>query len=338
MTMRPSKLSHRAPSADAEHRVVMFSGIRFELTGARALLAGFGEVPFARVFEGGHGTPAAQVSSEGEGVTLAHARVRLSEALGAELAARAGTLGSRALSWEWSGTMGSAVTTRAHAWWRSESRGAGDRPRIDVEAKLAAGRWGAESLLTALAAALIHRAGGAVLHAASVGLSSRGVVAFVGPSGAGKSTACRQVSGAPLFSVDRLAVAPEPQSAGARWLGWALPGGTGISEMSEAGASGLPLAAVLRVHKAQASRLAEPSRTLAVSSLRASAFHAGHGTSAELELLTRLERLAAEVPFANLYNCLGTSLEAMLRRWLAERQLRSGVAPELTPRSHAIGA
>jgi hypothetical protein len=171
-------------------------------------------------------------------------------------------------------------------------------------------------LLSAVAPALLHALGGTVLHAASVELGGC-AIAFVGPSGAGKSTACRHVTNARWFTLDRLAVAPGPSG----WVACPLPGGKGWEEAGErSGHSLLPLAAVLRVmHSESGPRigLCPPHRGVAI--LRQAAFHGDRSPAAELELLGALEALAARVPVGSLGFALGDELSAGIERFIQGR-------------------
>jgi hypothetical protein len=178
-------------------------------------------------------------------------------------------------------------------------------------------------LLGGLAVMLSHRLGGGVLHAASVELDGT-VVAFVGPSGAGKSTACRHVEGAPLVSVDRLAilplgaVLPAVLPSAPTWFSHPLPGGTRpVPDMPSVPPRWRPLGAVLRVRQsANETAIVAPSAALAVTLLRESTFQSGLGPSAEHELLEALDGLVQHVPVARLELCLGARLKPLLRRWL----------------------
>jgi energy-coupling factor transporter ATP-binding protein EcfA2 len=167
---------------------------------------------------------------------------------------------------------------------------------------------------------LLHREGGAILHAASVELDGA-IVAFVGPSGAGKSTACRHVAGATLFSVDRLAVRPAPGLPEPMWVAHPLPGGTrSPADLASSAEGWRPLAGALRVHQAaEGAHIRSVGTAAAVALLRQSAFQIGAEPAAETELLASLERLATHVPVARLELALGASLTGELRRWLVDQ-------------------
>jgi hypothetical protein len=302
---------------------VTFAGLDFELEGSARLLEHARAVPLISIRQ-----PLRQgLVRASNGVARVY--VRLEEANDADLRGIGECMGARGIRWEWGEARGRALTQRAYVEWQVV------RSRFHAEAKITSSARAAESLLTALAAAVLHRAGGAVLHAASIELPY-GVVAFIGPSGAGKSTACAHVTGGRLFSVDRLAVVPaQPSNCGAhRWEAAALPGGTGtLPDVRLEGGSGKPLALVARVHHASTeTSLAECSHAEAVAALRACAFHAGSGARSELELLGHLDRLAEQVPFANIHLRLGVALEPMLRDWLSRRPACSSAgadAPEM---------
>jgi hypothetical protein len=79
----------------------------------------------------------------------------------------------------------------------------------------------------------------------------------------------------------------------------------------------LPLLGVLRVFQAErATSIESSSPASSVALLRESAFQAGSGPGAEVELLATLERLARAMPIGRLYQSLGASSEPVLRRWL----------------------
>jgi hypothetical protein len=334
--------------------IAPFAGLRFELDGAAALCARF--VRAARALPGGGGwegtvAPKFAVGCHVEALAAGAAEPlspraaeplcpgaaeplspREAEPLSPPRAAEplcrgaAEPLSPRAaeplrspragIAWTWCGGEGSVSTRYGHA-------------RVTLEAGRFAARiavrdepLAAHFLLSGLAALVLHRLGGGILHAASVELDS-GVVAFVGPSGAGKSTACLHAGDCPLFSVDTLAVVPGPIGpAGAGvWFAHPLPGGTRpLPDMAASSHRWLPLRGVLRVHRStDESSASAVSPASAVALLRESAFQIGDGRDAELELLAGLERLARAVPIGRLYLRLGASLKPILGRWLVDQ-------------------
>jgi hypothetical protein len=240
------------------------------------------------------------------------------------------------LGWDWTAQGGELVTRFAGAQIRQAPGGleapavertvaeanAVDTRAFEGTAWLGDDARAPHHLLGGLAVLLSHRLGGGVFHAASIELDGA-VVAFIGPSGAGKSTACRHVEGAPLVSVDRLALLPMPVSPlprrGPGWFSHPLPGGTRpVPDMPGALPGWRPLAAILRVQKGVTGTAitAPASPASAVTMLRESTFQSGLRPSSEHELLGALERLVQHVPIARLELQLGASLKPLLRRWL----------------------
>jgi hypothetical protein len=225
------------------------------------------------------------------------------------------------IGWRWTESGGQVLTRFGHA--RIEHA----RGRFSARLAVAAHPRSAHFLLSGVSAAVLHRLGGGILHAASVELESA-ALAFIGPSGAGKSTACQQVEGCPLFSADTLAVVPAPLAAAPGqpplWFAHPLPGGTRpVPDMPAAASRWLPLRGILRVERtSEEVRVATPSLAAAVALARESAFQMGVGVGAEEELLSRLENLARSVPVGRLHLRLGTSIKPLLSRWLL------GQAPE----------
>lgn len=316
-SLMPSRLSSESllHETDSGALRVVFGGINFELEAPSALLAQIVRVPTLKVVDQKR---AAAPRSRFAGLHTVQVRLHVASAL--ELERKAGPLGARAIEWQASGDRGRLITRSCHAEWQLTRGG------LYAEAQVSDTARSAESLLVALATLAVERAGGVVLHAASVELPF-GIVAFIGPSGAGKSTACRHVLGASAFSIDRLAVVPsgEASSRAASWLAAPLPGGTGLlPERDLDTARGRPLALVLRVRQAtDGVRVEQCSRLEAVTCLRESAFHAARDARAELDLLARLEQLGAEVMLASLHFSLGSSLEPSLHRFWSEHRLTS---------------
>jgi hypothetical protein len=286
---------------------VSFAGIQFTFVGPAALLTRIESTPRVLVLRD------SAPSAEARPFAKVWCRVRPASLPGATGAPPA--FGGRAVEWQWRGDSGHVRTQHAQAHWQLGPNGA------SAEATLGPSRRAAEGLLVALTGALLHRAGGALIHSASVEQPD-GVIAFVGPSGAGKSTACEHVEGALQFSFDRLAVVPVGGDLGRRaWRAYPLPGGTPpTSNTPEPGSHGRPLKAILRIRQAaHGCWLEECSTSQAVALLRESAFHTNQGPAAELGLLALLEQLAIEAPIANLHFSLGTSLGPAVSRWLTEK-------------------
>ena len=308
------RVQHSRAVVELESRLeLLFSGIHFIFEGPDALLAALERVPCARRETG----EALRGRADSEPSCLVSRLV----ALDAPDPHRPPQ--DRRLGWAWQG--GRAVLRSRHASAELEGPPAATRG----EARLTPNRRGAESLLTGLCGALLHRMGGTILHAASLELQGS-VIALIGPSGAGKSTASRQLEGGRVFSVDRLAIAPAGQQG---WLAFPLPGGTRSALDPPASSSvRAPLAAVLRIRKAARGVWLEPcAPAQAVALLRQSAFHSGLDAQAEQELLTHLERLAGEVPVANLHSSLGTLFGPALGRWLAHRQTAAADQGQISP-------
>lgn len=313
----PATDTAAAPRVDPSRLGLSFAGIDFTFEGPAPLLNALAEVPLAvrsSALPAPGGADLNDLSTPPIGApSVAEVRCGLTPARQNSSLSRA-KLGPRGVEWEWSGDAGQALTEHAEVRWQVDTGG-----RVNAEAMLSPNPRAAESLLTALASALLHGAGGAILHAASVELAC-GVVAFVGRSGAGKSTACEHVNGARQFSLDRLAVVPavSRQVGHAGWMAHPLPGGTRSERgLPDSVPLGRPLRAILGVHKAASGcELSRCATDRAVAMLRAAAFHANRQPGAELELLAHLERLARELPVGNLHLSLGTSLEPILGRWL----------------------
>jgi hypothetical protein len=224
------------------------------------------------------------------------------------------------LRWQWRAGTAQVVTRGARALvWKADGGYA-------AEAWLPPNARVATTLVGALSSAVLHDAGGLLVHAASVLVDSR-VVAFIGTSGAGKSTACRHMGGALIFSLDRLAVLPHdpgaPQLAHAVvppvWFAYPLFGGTALDPAApRAKPAWTPLATLLRVHRGDREPRIEPcGGPQALASLRESAFSGGTDPDTELDLLARIERLRLDVPVGRLHFGLGSSLVAPVSRWIS---------------------
>jgi hypothetical protein len=348
--VRDSLLSRREDSDGVRASRLTFAGLELELTGDADACARVGRVARAGVPAAGSigphstaptaDTPAPKFAAS---CRLASCRLQMVPPPAADRALPPPS----GLGWEWTAQGGELVTRFGGARvWRAPCGAGGpatERTAFEGTAWLAGDARAPHHLLGGLAVLLTHRLGGGVFHAASVELDGA-VVAFIGPSGAGKSTACRHVEGAPLVSVDRLALLPlgpvlplEPvlplgpvpplapvppfgplPPSGPRWFAHPLPGGTRpLPDMPGTLPCWRPLAAVLRVRRsATGTAIIAPAPASAVTLLRESTFQTGLQPSAELELLAALEQLVQHVPVARLELQLGASLKPLLRRWL----------------------
>jgi hypothetical protein len=199
---------------------------------------------------------------------------------------------------------------------RAELQDLGAR-RYAVTAHIAPDDAAMLALLRGISAAIVHREGGLVLHAAGAELGGRAVL-FVGPSGAGKSTALRQTEGARCFAYDHVALLPGPE--GGSWLAWGLPGGTAPRAPAASGVV-FPLAAVLRVRQARAGepRFTPASGTEALFAVRESVECADDSVGGEDVYLRAVTELACQVTIGSLATVLGRPNDAALAELLAGR-------------------
>jgi hypothetical protein len=221
----------------------------------------------------------------------------------------------RALDWSWQGSECRLETSSALA----QLQVAGDGS-CSGRAALALRRGSLEALLSGVAAALLYRRGGAVLHAAAIEVAGQ-VLAFIGPSGSGKSTAAR-LSGAPLFAVDRLALLP-PTEPHRCWLACALPGGTSEPEnRARSRELVLRLRAVLRVGpKSSPLALAALTGPRSLAQLRAAMFQGVRSPRDERVLLDGALALSRAVPVAELCFSDDSDLAPAIRRWLSSAEV-----------------
>jgi hypothetical protein len=248
-------------------------------------------------------------------------------------ASDADDVASRALSWTWLDDSCRLVTSSAWAelTWGGRTEftpGLSEREwdlRARGRAALAPCAGALEALLSGVAAAILYRRGGAVLHPAAVEADG-GVVAFIGPSGAGKSTAAKQ-SGRAAFCVDRLALIP-PQEAALGWSACALPGGSVdpqdpyVNQLEDRPLI-LPLRGVLRVRQEPGGAAIEPVRGVkALGLLRAAVFQGPRLPEQEARLLESLESLLTSVPLGELRFGLGDPLQREIERWLAAAEAK----------------
>jgi hypothetical protein len=320
-------------------QLVSFAGLHFELAADAQTNERLARVASAAPVVGGHASASRRSATASPNVSPVLIASWASAGLGepdperaptpTEAVPRGAPRRDGALSWRWrrgeaaQGGEGEVLTPFGRASVAERPGGMLAHVWLSEDARAA------HLVLSGLAALLLHRRGGGILHGASVALDGR-AIAFVGPSGAGKSTACRHVPEGELFSVDRLAVLPVTApsatgagSAGARamWFAHPLPGGTrAAADLPSAEERWLPLAGVLRVQRAtEGARVCGVAGAGAVATLRESAFQIGSGASAEAELLATLETLAHGVPVARLELALGACLTPVLRRWLVDQ-------------------
>ena len=200
--------------------------------------------------------------------------------------------------------------------------------RYAATARLGDGVDGLSGLLRGISAAVLHREGGLVLHAAALELDGRAIL-FVGPSGAGKSTAVRLTEAGRCFAYDHVALAPTRNG----WYAWGLPGGT-AADAPLAPHTVYPLAAVLRVRQAafgepQLTRLTAAQTLFAV---RESVEWADETPAGEDSYLRAATQLSSSVAIGAITTVLRRSNSAALRAWLAR------VAPAATSGAHARSA
>lgn len=210
----------------------------------------------------------------------------------------------REIRWEWTGEVARVVTCRV----RAELRCLGPS-RYAATAMVSPDEAGCASLMTALAAAVVEREGGFVLHAASVVIDGRAVL-FVGPSGAGKTTAANHCEGARWLARDRAVVYPTPLG----WYAAGMAGGDTI-ELPRAPAALAPLAGILRIRRGP-SRLDEPALSGRLRDLRESVVSSPGSPSEENARLERLLGLASASPVGELAFELGRPLSPVLSAWL----------------------
>ena len=218
--------------------------------------------------------------------------------------------GSRDVRWTWEDDKARVTTSRVEALLARLSRG-----RYAATARIVPDGNGASSLLTSIAAAIVSREGGVVLHASGVELDGHALL-FIGPSGAGKTTACNHMAGTRAFARDRAAVIPCAASP-TGWAAWVMPGGDEI-ELEACGSVALPLAGILRVRRGEPSvRVATSSSAAALVALRESTQCGGAGALEEACRLRALGALAAGVPVGTVHSVLSAPLTDVVRGWLA---------------------
>lgn len=210
---------------------------------------------------------------------------------------------TRDIDWEWSDDVARITTLRVRAELRRLSEG-----RYAATALVVPGEAGCSSLVTALAAAIVAREGGAWLHAAGVEVDGRAVL-FVGPSGAGKTTASNHCDGAHWLARDRAVVYPTP-------LGWYAAGVSGGDPIELPRAQGrvFPLGGILRVRKGGPLSIERGSLVERVRDLRESVM-ASRG-AAELDTLATVMNLSESARVGCLRFALGDSLVGTIWEWM----------------------
>lgn len=296
-------LTRRMTEASASEKLV-FAGVVFHIRAARSVLTSVRKLP--------------GVSSDLAAAPLLLGFVDCTLRVALELAAPPGRLprecggsdNARAITWAWS--QGVCRLRAPHCeirmeHFRMEQWGA----QVRAEATVLSGSVALAGVLSAIVSALTIARGGAVLHSASVEWKS-GVVAFIGPSGAGKTTACQHVTGARLFSIDRLLVAPV---VGGGLGAFSLPGGTLPCEpsMRLSTEQSRPLWAIYGLGQdRRVTRIESLSAAAQLALLRQCALDGRSGPAAAAQLLGNLVQLSNKVPVARLHLKWGDCLTSVL--------------------------
>ncbi len=277
------------PAAASDPRCFVFGGVAFEICPAPGVTWTVGEDH--RLFTGAYATsPVAG---------LVHCVVSPAPELESSF--------TRDIRWEWTGDIAHVETGRVRAELRQLSPG-----RYAATAFVVPDEAGCSSLVTALAAAVVNREGGFVLHAAGVEIDGRGIL-FVGPSGAGKTTAANHCQGARWIARDRAIVYPTA-------LGWYVAGMAGGDDIDlpQVASVVLPLGAVLRVRHASARSAIDAGSLIAVlRNLRESVMAAHVTPEGERELLERLCAFASSARTGEIAVVLGEPIREVIRAWIA---------------------
>lgn len=192
--------------------------------------------------------------------------------------------------------------------------------RYAAAAQVAPGVDALVGLLRGVAAAIVHREGGLLVHAAGLELDGAAVL-LVGPSGAGKSTALRHSSAGSCFAFDHVALV----RVTGQWFAWGLPGGTAPGA-HDAFDAAYPLAGVLRVRKlttASAPRAGGLSGAQALFVLRESVECADQSAGAEDVYLHAVMELSSQVPVGAIETVLGCDNVQPIRGWLRRQRERA---------------
>lgn len=209
---------------------------------------------------------------------------------------------TREITWEWSGDVARVETGRVRAELRRLSPG-----KYAATAFVVPNEAGCSALVTALTAAVVHREGGFVLHAAGVEIDGRAVL-FIGPSGAGKTTAANHCEGARWFARDRAVLYRTPLG----WYAAGMAGGDPIA-LPRTSAPLLPLGAVYRVQRGSAIAVREVLPARALRHLRESIQASRGDTFEEERLVERAMAFIDAVGVRELVTVLGAELTPLLR-------------------------
>lgn len=152
-----------------------------------------------------------------------------------------------------------------------------------------------------IAAPIVERLGGLIIHCAGVVDPEGFGHLFVGPSGAGKSTAARGTGWDP-FVVDRAALLPSEGG----WSAWRCLGGEPKDWPRLAGPVMAPVKGVYRVRQGQAPAL-RPLSDEAAFALRESVIAPNQGPQQALELLDRLALFGRNVQVGEVVTTLDTT-------------------------------
>lgn len=290
LATRPCEIPREQPAQVSDPRCFVFGGVAFEICPAPGVTWSVGAEH--RLFTGAYATsPVAG---------MVHCVVSPAPELDARF--------TREIHWEWEGDIARVETGRVRAELRQLGPG-----RYAASALVAPDEAGCSSLVTALAAAVVNREGGFVLHSAGVEIDGRAVL-FIGPSGAGKTTSANHCQGASWIARDRAIVYPTPFG----WYAAGMAGGDDGIELPRAASAVLPLGAVLRVRHASSRSGIDPGSPItALRNLRESVMSVGAGSAEEQALLERLITFATTARTGEVSVVLGKPLRELLGRWIS---------------------
>ncbi len=215
-----------------------------------------------------------------------------------------GPVTDRTIGWRWTGddceVSASALSARLrHV----------QAKRYAATALVPMDAWGTHSLLNGLSAAVVDRAGGLLVHAATVTLDGQALL-FIGHTGAGKTTAANLCAGARWLGHDRAVLYPHRGA----WFVSGLPGGEACALPRDARRV-RPLGGIFAIAHGSRPELEDLSVARAAAVLRQSV-QAPAG-AAEVELLGRVAALAASGRVRRLHTALGAPLTELLTGALA---------------------